>query len=157
MDKDDSNNIYEIVGQKFAEYLTVKNYRKTPERYAILNLIYAEQRHFDIDSLSEALTKCNFRVSRGTLYNTLQLLLDCNLVLKHQFGKNTSVYERAYNNDFHHHLLCTNCGKIQNYNDENLDSILKNEKIKYFTPTHYNLNIYGLCSVCAKKLKTKNS
>jgi Fur family ferric uptake transcriptional regulator len=147
--------ICEIVKKKFTEYLTAKKCRKTPERYAILNLIYTDQRHFDMDSLYDAMNKSNFRVSRGTLYNTMQLLLDCNLVLKHQFGKNISVYERAYHNDFHHHLICTNCQKIQEYKDDSLKSAIKSEKIKHFTPTHYSLYIYGLCSHCTKQLKSK--
>ena len=157
MNKDDK--ICETVKEKFTTYLTAKKCRKTPERYAILNLIYTEQRHFDMDSLYDAMNENNFRVSRATLYNTMQLLLDCNLVLKHQFGQNISVYERAYNNDFHHHLICTNCHKIQEYKykDDSLKSAIKNEKIRSFTPTHYSLYIYGLCSACAKKLKSKNN
>jgi len=157
MNKDDK--ICETVKEKFTTYLTAKKCRKTPERYAILNLIYTEQRHFDMDSLYDAMNENNFRVSRATLYNTMQLLLDCNLVLKHQFGQNISVYERAYNNDFHHHLICTNCHKIQEYKykDDSLKSAIKNEKIRSFTPTHYSLYIYGLCSACAKKLKSKNT
>ena len=155
MNRDDK--ICEIVKEKFTTYLTAKKCRKTPERYAILNIIYTEQRHFDMDSLYDTMNASNFRVSRATLYNTMQLLLDCKLVLKHQFGKNISVYERAYNNDFHHHLICTNCHKIQEYKykDDSLKSAIKNERIRSFTPTHYSLNIYGLCSVCSKKLKSK--
>jgi Fur family ferric uptake transcriptional regulator len=155
MDKD--NKILEIVKQKFTEYLTANKCRKTPERYAILELIYTEQRHFDMDSLYEAMTKRNFRVSRATLYNTMQRLLDCNLVLKHQFGQNISLYERAYNNDFHYHLICTNCHNIQEYKDSELKSIIQNKKIKRFTPSHYSLYIFGLCNVCTKQAKAKKS
>ena len=155
MDKD--NKIKEIVRQQFTDYLTTNKYRKTPERYAILNLIYTEQRHFDMDSLYEAMNAQNFRVSRATLYNTMQLLLECKLVLKHQFGQNLSFYERAYNNDFHHHLICTDCNKIQEYKDAELKSVIQNKKIKRFRPAHYSLYIYGLCSACARKLKAKNT
>jgi len=155
MIKDDKT--CEIVKEKFTAYLTAKKCRKTPERYAILNLIYTEQRHFDMDSLYDAMNENNFRVSRATLYNTMQLLLDCKLVLKHQFGQNISVYERAYNNDFHHHLICTNCHKIQEYKNENLKSVIQNEKVRSFTPTRYCLYIYGLCSTCARKLKSKKN
>ena len=154
MDKD--NKIKEIVKQQFTDYLTANKCRKTPERYAILNLIYTEQRHFDMDSLYEAMNAQNFRVSRATLYNTMQLLLDCKLVLKHQFGQNLSFYERAYNNDYHHHLICTNCNKIQEYKDAELKSVIQNKKIKRFTPSHYSLYIYGLCTTCSKSLKMKN-
>lgn len=156
MDKD--NKIKEIVKQKFTDYLTANKYRKTPERYAILNLIYSRPGHFDMDSLYEAMTAQNFRVSRATLYNTMQLLLECKLVLKHQFGQNISVYERAYNNDFHHHLICTNCNKVQEYKDIELKTLIQNKKIKRFVPSHYSLYIYGLCSACVKSQKaTKKS
>ncbi|MDR0734024.1 MAG: transcriptional repressor [Dysgonamonadaceae bacterium] len=153
--KNDNKNI-EPVRQKFSEYLAANHYRKTQERYAILDIIYSEQRHFDVDSLDEALVENNFRVSRATLYNTLQLLTDCNLVIKHQFGENISVYERAYNHDFHYHLICTSCRKIQVYKDENLQSVIRNAKIGSFKPAHYKLNIYGLCRACARKIKARN-
>ncbi|MDR3217447.1 MAG: transcriptional repressor [Dysgonamonadaceae bacterium] len=154
MDKD--NKVREIVNQKFTEYLTANNCRKTPERYAILNLIYTEQGHFDMDSLYEAMKEHNFRVSRGTLYNTMQLLLDCNLVLKHQFGQNISFYEKAYNNDCHHHLICTNCRKVQEFKDTKLKTIIQGKKNRRFSPTHYSLYIYGLCSACAREAKENN-
>jgi Fur family ferric uptake transcriptional regulator len=152
MDKE--NKVREIVKQKFTEYLTANKCRKTPERYAILDLIYTEPGHFDMDSLYKAMTnKQHFRVSRATLYNTMQLLLDCKLVLKHQFGQNLSFYERAYNNDFHHHLICTICNNIKEYKDLELKTVIQNKKIKQFTPSHYSLYIYGVCNTCARKLK----
>jgi Fur family ferric uptake transcriptional regulator len=152
MDKEDK--VREIVKQKFTEYLTKNKCRKTPERYAILDLIYTKPGHLDMDSLYEAMNKRHFRVSRATLYNTMQLLLDCNLVLKHQFGQNLSLYERAYNNDFHHHLICTVCNTIKESKDIELKTVIQSKKIKQFTPSHYNLYIYGVCSICARKLKT---
>jgi Fur family ferric uptake transcriptional regulator len=153
MDKD---KIREVVKQKLTEYLTRKGCRKTPERYAILDLIYSESGHFDMDTLYEAMNNKHFRVSRATLYNTMQLLLDCDLVLKHQFGTNLSYYERAFNNDFHHHLICTSCNSIQEYKDVDLRQIIQNKKIKRFTPSHYSLYIFGMCSKCTNAHKRKN-
>jgi len=157
MSKDDKT--YETVKEKFTAYLKANKCRKTPERYAILNHIYIEQRHFDMESLYDAMNRSNFRVSRATLYNTMQLLLDCKLVIKHHFGENISIYERAYNNDFHHHLICTDCHKVQDYKykDDSLKSVIKNEKIRSFTPMNYSLYIYGLCSACTKKIKLKKN
>ena len=153
----DNDKILEIVNQKFTEYLTEKKYRKTPERYAILNLIYSSHQHFDMESLYKLMTKQNFRVSRATLYNTMQILVECNLVLKHQFGKNLSFYERAYNNELHHHLICTNCNTIREYKNAELKSVIQNRKIKNFTPSHYSLNVFGICNSCAKRFKIKNN
>jgi Fur family ferric uptake transcriptional regulator len=152
----DNDKILEIVNQKFTDYLTENKCRKTPERYAILNLIYSDHRHFDMDSLYKAMTTQNFRVSRATLYNTMQILVECNLVLKHQFGQNLSFYERAYNNEFHHHLICTSCHTIKEYKNAELKSMIQSSKIKNFTPSHYSLCIFGTCGLCARRLKAKN-
>ena len=152
----ENDKILEIVNQKFTEYLTENKCRKTLERYAILNLIYSDHRHFDMDSLYKAMTEKNFRVSRATLYNTMQLLLECNLVLKHQFGQNISFYERAYNNDFHHHMICTNCHAIREYKNAELKPIIQNSKFSNFTPSHYSLCVFGICSTCVKRLKVQS-
>ena len=150
------NKVREIVRQKFTDYLTAHKCRKTPERYAILDLIYSDQQHFDMDTLYDAMNRRNFRVSRATLYNTMQLLLACSLVQKHQFGQNLSVYERAYNNDFHHHLICTSCNKVQVYKDNDMKRTIQNKKIKQFSPAYYSLYIYGLCNICVRKLKKES-
>jgi len=152
----DNNKVLEIVNQKLTDFLTIKNYRKTPERYAILNLIYSDHRHFDMDSLYRAMNENKFRVSRATLYNTMQLLLDCELVLKHQFGQNLSFYERAFNNELHHHLICLNCKTIKEYKNLELKSVMQNIKIKNFTPSHYGLYIFGICNTCARRIKIQN-
>ena len=153
----DNDKVIEVVNQKFTEYLNGKNCRKTPERYAILNLIYSNHRHIDVDSLYNSMIERNFRVSRATLYNTIQTLVDCNLVFKIQFGKNISFYEKAYNNDFHHHLICTNCNSIKDYKNAELKSIIQKRKIKNFTASHYSFNVFGICSFCARKLKVKKT
>lgn len=148
------HKIKEIVKQIFTDYLTANNCRKTPERYAILDLIYSgASGHFDMDTLYEAMTSRSFRVSRATLYNTMQLLVECKLVLKHQFGSNLSYYERAYNNDIHHHLICTNCHSVREHKDLELQTIIQNKKVKGFTPNHYSLYIFGTCSACKRLLK----
>jgi Fur family ferric uptake transcriptional regulator len=153
MDKD---KIKEIVKQKFTEYLILKGCRKTPERYAVLEHVYSETGHFSMDSLYESMNDKNFRVSKATLYNTMQLLLECNLVQKHQFGENLSHYERAYNNDYHNHLICLDCGLVEEYKDNDLKTYIQGKKIKKFTPIHYGLYIYGTCSKCSAKRKKRN-
>ncbi|MDR1369723.1 MAG: transcriptional repressor [Dysgonamonadaceae bacterium] len=154
MDKD---KIKDIVRQKFTDYLTVKKCRKTPERFAILDMIYSIPGHFDMDSLNNAMNNEHFRVSKGTLYNTMQLLLDCKLVLKHQFGNSHSHYERAFNNDFHHHLICSQCGCVQEYKDNELKSMIQNKKIKRFTPSLYSLYIFGICGKCSAAMKRRKN
>lgn len=152
----DNEKIRKQVKEEFTEYLTSRNYRKTEERFAILDFIYSIKGHFNVDTLYNSMLEndSSFRVSRSTLYNTLELLLDCNLIVKHQFGENTAQYERAYGNENHDHIICVDCGEVRESN-HNLISESQLKKIKKFKVSYYSMYIYGVCSKCsfARRMK----
>lgn len=151
----DDEIIKNQVKEIFTEYLTLHKHRKTPERYAILDHIYSTKGHFDMDSLYNSMIEENFRVSRATLYNTIDLLLECGLVVKHQFGENVSKYERAYGNENHNHIICTSCGRVWETKNGDLFTPTQQKKIKKFTVHYYSMYIYGICNKCshAKKME----
>ncbi|MCD8260722.1 MAG: transcriptional repressor [Bacteroides sp.] len=145
----ENQNVRDTIKQIFTEYLNANGHRKTPERFAILDTIYSIEGHFDIDMLySKMMNQENFRVSRATLYNTIILLIDSKLVIKHQFG-NSSQYEKFYNRKTHHHLICTQCGKVSEFQDDTLKQAIENTKLKRFHLSHYSLYVYGACNKCA--------
>jgi Fur family ferric uptake transcriptional regulator len=155
---DNVKNVKETVKQMFTEYLRIHKHRKTPERFAILDAIYSIDGHFDIDKLYAMMAdEEKFRVSRATLYNTLVLLLDAKLVIKHMFGS-CSQYEKSYNMETHHHQICTECGKVTEMHSDELQTAIANTKMTRFQMSHYSLYIYGTCAKCAarKRRQLKN-
>ena len=65
----------------------------------------------------------NYRVSRATLYNTIELLLDCGLVRKHQFGQNQAHYEKSYFDKQHDHVIMTDTGEVIEFCDPRIQTI----------------------------------
>ena len=110
---ENSSNIQEKVRTIFSDYLSNRGHRKTPERFAILAEIYGIKGHFDIEELYVKMKDKNYRVSRATLYNTIELLLDCDLIKKHQFGQNSSNFEKSFEFKQHDHLILNNGDVIE--------------------------------------------
>ena len=94
----------ESVKEIFTKFLIGKKHRKTPERYAILERVYSHDGHFNAELLYNAM-QSDYRVSLATVYNTLELLLECKLVVKHQFGDQIAQYEKTFGTVMHNHLV----------------------------------------------------
>ena len=151
-----SIRLREEVKKIFTAFLKQKKLRKTPERFAILDEIYSRKDHFDVDSLYVSMQDKNYRVSRATVYNTLDLLVECDLVTRHQFGQSQSQYEKAFGFRQHDHLICTDCNKVVEFCDPRIQNIQNTvgELLK-FEVIHHSLLLYANCikKDCEKKPK----
>ncbi len=140
------DSIQPKVKKVLEDYLEENHLRKTPERFAILQVIYDLNDHFEVDSLYELMKSRKYNISRATIYNTIEHLLACDLITRHQFGKNLALFERSYAYKQHDHLICNECGKVMEFCDPRIQQIQNMMgDILNFDVTHHSLNLYGKC------------
>ena len=134
------------VRERFAAFLKERGQRRTPERLAVLEALYATSDHVEADTLYARLTDAEAGVSRATVYNTLDLLIACDLAVKHQFGQHQARYERAFAYWQHDHLICLDCGEILEFCDPRLQNIQDTVADIYeFEVARHALTVYGHC------------
>jgi len=142
----------EAAHEILAKYLkNTRGLRATPERYAVLDAVLQTQGHFDAENLYYRLIAGGMKISKATVYNTLELLLRAGLVSKYRFAEKTSRYEKALGRPQHHHLICLQCGDILEFISDKLERI--QEEVcadREFVSQSSSLQIFGTCSKCGK-------
>ncbi len=149
--------IREEVKEIFTNFLKKNKNRQTPERFAILDYIYSQKGHwhFNAETLFTDMQD-RYRVSLATIYNTLDLLEEVNLIVKHQFTGQAAHYERIFGATKHNHLVCTQCGQVTEFSDKKIRGVIQEKTFNNFDITHYSLYVYGTCNKCIKENKKNN-
>tara|TARA_Y100000590_G_scaffold393152_1_gene471185 strand:- start:6 stop:443 length:438 start_codon:yes stop_codon:yes gene_type:complete len=118
----DNTAILDEVKKILNKHLEIKGLRKTPERYAIIDEIYSFNKHFSADELYSKMINKKYRVSRATIYNTLDLLVSLELVTRHVFKDNIAKFEKSFGFRQHDHVILDN-DEIIEFCDPRIQSI----------------------------------
>lgn len=138
--------------QIFEEYLRKHSLHLTEPRAKVLQKVFATHDHFTADDLILRLERDGSPVSKATVYRTLSLLRDCNLLIEHDFGMGKAYYEHASALEHHGHFYCTDCGRITEFFDPRLNALQESICRKDgFVPQTFSVKIHGICASCAEK------
>lgn len=131
-------------------FIRSKGLRHTPERYAILDHALKFDKLFSVDMLLGTMENDVFRVCKATVYNTVQLLCDADILRKHSYAANHVLYEVAINPKGNIHLVCRCCGNVKVVDDAEVDALLRHRHFMGFAHRFYSLYVYGLCTQCKR-------
>jgi Fur family ferric uptake transcriptional regulator len=116
-----SNDIKEV----FERYLKETSHRITEKRFLVLGAAMSMDNHFDADELYLKMKESFLKVSRATVYKTLELMSECKILTKHHFKGERSRYEKEIGREHHYHIICLKCQHIIEFEEPRIKKILE--------------------------------
>lgn len=138
-----------LAEERFERYLRDHGLKLTPERRAILREFYGIHEHIEADELLFQMRRAGSRVSRATIYRTLELLVNAGLARRIRLGKDHSYYEHILGREAHEHMICLGCDRIIEWIDPELtELVFRNCDEQSFSPARHSLQVFGYCQDC---------
>ena len=140
------------IRKRFEQHLRSKSLKFTTQRDRIFELAFKTHQHFTADTLHAWLKEEEGApVSRATVYRTLHLLEEGGFVESLDTGRGELVYEHVLGHTHHDHLVCIDCGKIEEFRNEEIERLQEQAAAsRGFTLIHHVLRLEGRCRVCAR-------
>lgn len=130
------------------QYLAQHQLRRTPERMMILDKVVEQRGNFTPSDILQSLSGGGFRLSHGTIYNTLKLFEAAGIVRRRRVEEGIDTYECASRADEHLTLVCSRCGREREIKDSELSKLLRLRRYPSFAMSGFDLYIHGLCTRC---------
>ncbi len=143
--------------EKFREYLASRPraQRFTGQQRDMVRFIFSQHDHFDAEQLIDEMKRAGFRVSRATIYRTLNKLVDAGLLRRIELGSRT-CFEHDYGYPQHEHLYCTRCKKMIEFQDTSLEQLIQGVCGAHgFQASGHTFIIRGICEACNRERSTK--
>ncbi len=133
-------------------YMLERGMRTTEQRRVIIDALLASGPHVSIEQLTAIVKKDNARIGYATVYRTLKMLTECGVVHERHFDDGIARYELARTGHHHDHLICTQCGRIVEFENRNIESLQRGVAAAHgFRLTHHRHELYGVCHQCDEK------
>ena len=137
--------------ERFQSLLEERGLKYTYERKAIYEEVAHLKEHFDADSLYERFKKKGLRIARDTVYRTLPLLLQSHVIQKSVGAGKREFFERIGRKGHHDHMVCIQCGKIIEFQCEEIEKLQEKVCAQYqFELTFHDHRLFGSCKDCQK-------
>jgi Fur family ferric uptake transcriptional regulator len=133
----------------FHTFIRGQGLKLTRERTVVFDEIFRHHQHFDAEELLGLLRKRHRKVSRATVYRTLELLVTAGLVSRVKLAGEQSLYEHVHPGEHHDHLVCLHCGKILEFSEEKIERLQEEICSRLgFHPRSHTHRIEGCCADC---------
>ena len=138
---------------KLSAYMDKNGLRSTSQRRAVTDVFFRSTGHLSIEDLLALVRERDSKIGYATVYRTLKLLKDCGIAYERHFGDGVSRYEIALEDEHHDHLICLDCGKIVEFENDEIERLQEVLAKKHgFTLKRHTHELYGICGECKKKL-----
>ena len=109
------------IEERLKQFIETKGLRNTPQRNAIVELVFSSDEHFNADELWDRIRKTRIRTSRATVYRTISLLEEAGLLHEIDLGDDQKTYDPNFvDSPAHNHLVCIDCGKVLEFEDSHI-------------------------------------
>ncbi len=144
--------------KRFEEYLRSSSLKLTPQRRRILDCVFGTHAHFTADELygwlREQSGKSEPRVSRATVYRTLDLLQRGGFIESLDTGSSELRYEHTLGHQHHDHMVCLECGRIEEFHEDRIEELqAAAARSKGFHIVRHMHRLSGVCRGCARTLQ----
>jgi Fur family ferric uptake transcriptional regulator len=134
---------------QFLNYLSRKKLKNTSQRMIILKAFLKQKSHLSTEEFYLQLRKKHPGIGYATVHRTLKLFSECGIASERNFGDGQMRFEVSRDNEHHDHLVCTDCGRIIEFEDEQIEQIQLDIAQKHgFVIKDHRLELYGLCNDC---------
>ncbi len=137
--------------ERFREFLKQRGHKLTQQRESILRRIQRIDEHFSAEELFEVLRREARGISKATVYRTLSLLVEANVLDAVDFERGHMLYEKASQQAHHDHLICVACKQILEFHHEEIERLQEQVARRYdFSMVSHTHQIYGVCGRCRR-------